>query len=113
MQAAGITERADLRQGTPLSKRASLSEIMGSDAAEKGSAGELRLEHLPEILGDAMPDMPKNAVGRYRLLRSLKARFGPNFRSLPGVTGLLKQFDGVLDTERTIHKIRSLKAEKK
>ncbi len=94
-----------------MSKRASLSEVMGSAAAEKGS--ELKLEHLPEILGDAMPDLPKNAVGRYRLLRSLKARFGPNFRSLPGVTGLLTQFDGVLDTERTIHKIKSYKAGKK
>jgi hypothetical protein len=83
---------------------------MGSAASAKG--GSLELEHLPHILGDAMPELPKNAVGRYRLLRSLKARFGPNFRSLPGVSGLLKQFDGVVDTERTVQKIRNIKAKR-
>jgi len=89
-------------------KKVSLSEIMckaGADTAQKGPS----LEHLPELLGEAMPEMPKNAVGRYRLLRSLKARFGPNFRSLPGVSDLLKQFDGVIETEVRIGKIKNLK----
>lgn len=89
-------------------KRASLSEIMGKAGAEKAKQG-LKLSHLPEVFGEAMPELPHNAVGRYRLLRSLKARFGPNFRSLPGVSDILKEFDGVLETERTVHKIRNIK----
>lgn len=95
-----------------MSKRAGLAEIMGRSGADKGQSGNLTLESLPEILGDAMPDLPRSAVGRYRLLRSLKARFGPNFRSLPGVSGLLKQFDGVLETERRVQQIRNVKVRK-
>lgn len=95
-----------------MGKRASLSEIMGKSGAEHGSSGNLTLKALPEILGDAMPHLPQNSVGRYRLLRSLKARFGPNFRSLPGVTDLLKEFDGVLDTERKVQRLRAIKAQR-
>ena len=80
---------------------------MGSAGAERGAS--LRLEHLPELLGEAMPDLPKDAVGRYRLLRSLKARFGPNFRALPGVDGLLKEFDSVLETERKLASLKAIK----
>ncbi len=93
-----------------MSKRGvSLSEIMGKAGADKAKSG-LSLDNLPEVLGEAMPDLPKNAVGRYRLLRSLKARFGPNFRSLPGVMDVLKEFDSVIDTELQVHRIRGIKA---
>ena len=89
-------------------KKSSLAEIMGKAGAEYSSAG-LRLEHLPEVLGEAMPDMPKNAIGRHRLLRSLKQRFGPNFRSLPGISDVVKEFDSVVQTEITISKLRNIK----
>jgi len=88
--------------------RASLSEVMGKAGAEKAKSG-LSLADLPDVMGEAMPDLPKNAVGRYRLLRGLKARFGPNFRSLPGVTNVLKEFDSVIETELKIQKMRSIK----
>lgn len=88
--------------------RASLAEIMGAKGAAKAKSG-ISLSDLPELLGEAMPDLPKDAVGRYRLLRSLKARFGPNFRALPGVSGVLSEFDSVIETERKIAKIRGIK----
>lgn len=95
-----------------MSKRTSLSEIMGKSGADAGSSGRLTLKALSDILGDAMPELPHNAVGRYRLLRSLKARFGPNFRSLPGVSDLMKEFDGVLHVERTVQHLKSIKAKR-
>lgn len=90
-------------------KRASLAELMGKGAAAAGTSGKLSLDSLHEILGDAMPELPKNAVGRYRLVRSLKARFGPNFRALPGVGDLVKEFDGHVETEKQIERIRQIK----
>lgn len=76
------------------------------------SAGELTLSDLPDLLGEALPDLPKNAVGRFRLLRSLKARFGPNFRALPGVSNLLREFDGVVDLEIRAARLRGIKIPK-
>lgn len=89
-------------------KRASLAEIMGRRGADMASKG-ITLEDLPELFGEAMPDLPKNAVGRYRLLRSLKARFGPNFRALPGVSSVLKEFDNEVAREERIAKIKQVK----
>lgn len=90
-----------------MSKRTSLSELMGSHAASQG--GSLSLEHLPQILGDAMPELPRNAVGRIRLIRSLKARFGPNFRALPGVSNIVRDFDQAIVHEGRIAKISAIK----
>ena len=90
-----------------MTKKVSLAEIMGKSGAEHCEG--MSLDHLPEILGEAMPELPKNPVGRYRLLRSLKARFGPNFRSLPCVMGLLKEFDEVVDVEKKVAQIRNVK----
>lgn len=92
-----------------MSKRAGLAELLGragADAARKG----LRLADLQEILGDAMPELPRDAVGRHRLIRSLKARFGPNFRALPGVSGLVSEFEEEIEYARKLEKIRSLRA---
>ena len=91
-----------------MSKRAGLAEIMGARGAELGKKG-IALADLPELLGDAHPDLPKDAVGRHRLVRALKARFGPNFRALPGVADVLKEFDGVVSVEGQIARIKQLK----
>lgn len=88
-------------------KKVSLAELMGSTAA--GGNGKLSLKQLPEILGEAMPDLPRNSVGRHRLVRALQNRFGKNFRSLPGVTDLVKEFDRETDMERRIAQISSVK----
>ncbi len=90
-----------------MSKKASLSEIMGSAGAQH--SGNLDLKHLPQILGDAMPDLPRNQVGRFRLIKALQQRFGDNFRSLPGVTGLVGQFDREIDLEDKIERIKAVK----
>lgn len=92
--------------------RASLSEIMGKRGAEMSSAG-LTLEDLPELLGEGMPELTRDALGRHRLLRSLKQRFGMNFRALPGVSKLVEQFDEEVRFEEKIKKLKQIKPEKK
>ena len=88
-------------------KKASLAELMGTKAAS--SDGKLALSQLPDILGDAMPELPRTAVGRHRLIRALQQRFGPNFRSLPGVMDLVKEFDLDLDLETKVAQMRSIR----
>lgn len=92
-------------------KRPSLAELMGV-TGRHGGAERLTLKQLPEILGDGTPELPKNAVGRHRLVRALQQRFGLNWRSLPGVKDLVKEFDGAADLERRIAQIRQVKLRK-
>lgn len=95
-------------------KRASLAELMGSKAAEAvGVAGKLSLSQLPSILGDAMPDLPRNQVGRHRLVSALHQRFGPNFRALPGVSNLINEFDSDIALEDKIAQLRSIRYQRK
>ena len=91
--------------------KVSLSEIMGKKAAGKGSS--LSLNDLPDILGDSMPELPRNSVGRFRLTRALQQRFGNNFRRLPGVSGLMTQFDDDVKFEQRIASMQKLKGPKK
>lgn len=90
-----------------MSKKLSLAELMGTTAADAG--GKLSLKQLPEILGDAMPDLPRNAVGRHRLIRSLQNRFGSNFRSLPGLKDLIKEFDDEAAFEVKLARMKAIR----
>ncbi len=80
-------------------KPASLNELLG-----KTSEGELELKDLPKILGEKMPELPYNRVGRYRLQNALKLRFGPGFRNIPGIKNLLHEFDEMVGIENVVKK---------
>lgn len=86
----------------------SLNEIFGKD---KGSKEEFDLGDLKELLGEKMPDMPYNRVGKVRLLRALRNRFGEGFRNMKQLQGLLKQFDHEVKTDLELRKIRKIKLE--
>lgn len=90
-------------------KTSVLAELMGDYGATMGN--QLRLEHLPKLLGGGMPELPLNAVGRHRLLMALKQRFGANFRSLPGVRNLLTEFDGQISHAQRVEQLRQIKPE--
>lgn len=77
-----------------------------------GGAKDMSLKELPEILGEKMQDMPRNSVGRHRLIRSLSQRFGPGFRNIPGVKNIIKEFDDEIEFSRLKSKISSLKGDK-
>lgn len=72
--------------------KATLGELMGSKAGVAKTRG-LSLEDLPELLGERMPKLEYNAVGRMRLTNALRNRFGDNFRQLQGIDEVLKEFD--------------------
>jgi len=78
---------------------ARLGELLGEEASSKQSLG---LEDLPDILGEKMPELPLNRVGKYRLINALKQRFGVGFRNIPMVSGIIKEFEQQMDDENII-----------
>lgn len=44
----------------------------------------------PEV---ALPDLPAGPIGRFRLVETLRNRYGDNFRIIPGARNALKHFD--------------------
>lgn len=79
-------------------KPAALGELLGS-AANKS---ELGLKDLPELLGEKMPDLPMNRIGKFRLINALSQRFGPGFRNIPMVSNIIKEFDSQMNDENVI-----------
>lgn len=65
-----------------------MSELMGKDASEN-----LTLEDLPKLLGEKMPEITHDRIGRIRLVNALTQRFGPSYKNLPGIAKLVEQFD--------------------
>jgi len=85
----------------PANAPASLGELLGSASKEK-SPNDFSLEDLPELLGEKMPEMPKNRLGRFRLINALQQRFGNGYSNIPGVKKIISQFDQEIETENTI-----------
>ncbi len=81
---------------------ASLGELMGGNK-------EMSMDNIQDILGEKMQEMPKNSVGRFRLIKSLQQRFGNGFRNIPGVKDIIKQFDDDVAFEGTLGKMRMIK----
>lgn len=77
-----------------------------------GSKKSFSIKDLPEILGENLPELDHSPVGRIRLLRALKQRFGDNFRSLPGLKEIVHEFDEMADVEVTVQKLKAIKARK-
>ena len=90
------------------SRRVSLSEMMGKSKAEDGSS--LGLGDLQDLLGEAMPKLEFTQVGRFRLIRALKGRFGNNFRNLPGVDGIVKEFDEEMRMQKKLRKMKRIRS---
>lgn len=90
-----------------MSRKPSLAELMGSAGAEGG----ISLSNLHNLLGHQTPELPRNAVGRYRLITALHQRFGPGYRSLPGISKLLAEFDDDVGHEERKHKLQRVQFE--
>lgn len=68
--------------------------------------GKLSLDDLPDLLGEGMPELKFHALGRVRLINALRNRFGDGYRSVPGISALLGEFDKESQIELTHHKLR-------
>lgn len=78
-------------------KPASLAELIG-----KEPKGRMTCDDLPKLLGEKMPDLPRNRIGRYRLMNALKVRFGPGFKNIPGLKDIIEDFDEDVETENIV-----------
>lgn len=89
-------------------KKLSLNELMGSG----GSAAKerkLTLDDLPGLLGERMPKLDYHPVGRLRLTTALRNRFGDNWRNLPGMSDIMKEFDAEAQHNVNLQKMRMIK----
>lgn len=77
-------------------KPATLAELLGKDV------GHISMADLPKLLGEKMPEIPKNRIGRYRLNNALKLRFGPGYKNIPGIKNILAEFDSEVSTENIV-----------
>lgn len=78
-----------------------------------GGVSEMSLTNLSEILGEKSPELPKTKVGRYRLVRALRQRFGDNYRNIPGVKDIVSEFDEELRFNKTKKRLAKIKMPKK
>ena len=85
----------------------SLGELMGS-----AGKSDMSLTNLPQILGEKMQEMPRTAVGRFRLIKALQQRFGDGFRNIKGVKGIIKQFDDDIQFEGVLSRMRKIKSKR-
>lgn len=83
---------------------ATLGEVMGNGPSAKH--GGIDLHNLHELLGEDMPKLEFHALGRVRLIRALRNRFGAGYRSKPGISELLNKFDQEAHTELQHHLIK-------
>ncbi len=90
-----------------MSKKANLTlgEVMGRKGEHAQEHG-LELTDLKELLGEGMPKLEFHALGRVRLMRALRQRFGDNYQSVPGIQGVIKKFDHEARIEMQHHLLR-------
>lgn len=92
-------------------KKASLNELMGS-AGNKAESRKLGLDDLGELLGERMPKLEYSPVGRMRLTAALRVRFGDNYRHLPGIEDILKEFDNEAKFAVKLQELKMIKGRK-
>lgn len=85
-------------------RRATLQEVLG--AGEAKVLDRVSLRDLPSLLGEKTPELPKDRVGRMRLVRALSQRFGPGFRNVPGVKNMMSEFDEEVRFQEVLNKMK-------
>jgi len=88
-----------------------LNELMGK-AGSGGSARKLNFDDLKDLIGEGLPEIDFDRVGRVRLINALKQRFGVGFRNLPGVKDIIKDFDDRSDFEQELARMKGIKVKK-
>jgi len=69
---------------------------------------ELMMGPIKEALGDEHPELTPTALGRYRLVQSLRHRFGENWKNIAKARKAIEHFDKELDYFRRLRKIRGV-----
>jgi hypothetical protein len=82
-----------------------LGEVLGKKGEQAHGRG-LELHDLPALLGEGMPKLEYHALGRVRLMRALRTRFGENYKNVPGIAAVIQKFDHEAKIELEHHKIK-------
>lgn len=93
-------------------KKVSLGELMGS-AGKKAESKKLSLDDLGELLGERMPKLDFTPVGRLRLTTALRNRFGDQYKNLPGISDVMKEFDKEAAFNVKLQEMKSIKGKRK
>lgn len=83
---------------------ASLGEIMGKMASDavKVAKKKFTVNDLSMLLGELTPKVEFTMAGKNQLLRMLQQRFGGDFRKIPEVGDVMKDFDTEMGVRRVI-----------
>jgi len=92
-------------------KKVSLGELMGKRGAS-AAGRKLSLDDLSDLLGERMPKLEFSPVGRLRLTSALRVRFGDNYRHLPGIEDILKEFDEEARFNVKLQEMKMIKGKK-
>ena len=89
--------------------RPKLGEILGRKGAEKSGQKKLGLEDLPDLIGEALPEINFDAVGKHRLVTALRNRFGEGYRNISVVKDILADFEEKRAFEDRLSELRAIK----
>lgn len=89
-----------------------MNELMGKSGS-KGEAREFTLDDLGDLLGEKMPVLSYSPVGKMRLTTALRNRFGDNYRNIPGIANIIKEFDDHTKFAVKLQEMKMIKAKKK
>jgi hypothetical protein len=93
-------------------KKVSINELMGKAGAGAKSGKKLSLEDLSALLGERMPKLEFSPVGRLRVTTALRNRFGDNYRNLPGIDDIMKEFDREAEFNVKLAEMRQIRGKK-
>lgn len=60
---------------------------------QKQSNAKLDMGPFKDVLGEDLPELSLNKVGRFRLMRALRNKFGAGFKNVGIAQKLIKSFD--------------------
>lgn len=89
-----------------------LNELMGKHGGDAAKGRKLTLDDLEQVLGERMPKLEYTPVGRLRLATALRNRFGDNYRNLPGIDDIMKEFDDHAHHNVRMHQMKMIKGKK-
>lgn len=76
------------------------------------NAHGLDMTKVQKVLGPEAPSVTADRIGKYRLMESLKNKYGPNYKNHPDAKHVIKEHDAQVDHLKTIFRIHSAKGKK-
>lgn len=68
---------------------------------------QMEMGPIKDALGDDMPQITPDALGKYRLMMALKNKYGANYRNVPMAASAMKHFENEHALFKGIRKIQS------